>query len=103
MRGLNGSGNKVRQFNLKRQKDTDTLLPFPHLLTSLLLPTGPHFVEYLDFTVTEDCNVLLKCKVRTAAPVPLIKGAEGLIQWHLGDLTSHTFNIIFIYWFFMSV
>uniref|UniRef100_A0A671V5V9 Myomesin 1a (skelemin) n=1 Tax=Sparus aurata TaxID=8175 RepID=A0A671V5V9_SPAAU len=25
---------------------------------------GPHFVEYLGFTVTEECNVLLKCKVR---------------------------------------
>uniref|UniRef100_A0A8C9X3E9 Myomesin 1a (skelemin) n=1 Tax=Sander lucioperca TaxID=283035 RepID=A0A8C9X3E9_SANLU len=24
---------------------------------------GPHFVEYLDFTVTPECNVLLKCKV----------------------------------------
>ncbi|XP_040028167.2 myomesin 1a (skelemin) isoform X2 [Gasterosteus aculeatus] len=24
---------------------------------------GPHFVEYLDFTVTPECNVLLKCKI----------------------------------------
>ncbi|XP_030258482.1 myomesin 1a (skelemin) isoform X2 [Sparus aurata] len=24
---------------------------------------GPHFVEYLGFTVTEECNVLLKCKI----------------------------------------
>uniref|UniRef100_I3JRU7 Myomesin 1a (skelemin) n=1 Tax=Oreochromis niloticus TaxID=8128 RepID=I3JRU7_ORENI len=24
---------------------------------------GPHFVEYLDFSVTPDCDVLLKCKV----------------------------------------
>uniref|UniRef100_A0A1A8I2E1 Myomesin 1a (Skelemin) n=1 Tax=Nothobranchius kuhntae TaxID=321403 RepID=A0A1A8I2E1_NOTKU len=24
---------------------------------------GPHFVEYLDFTVTEECDVLLKCKI----------------------------------------
>ncbi|XP_068604733.1 myomesin 1a (skelemin) [Brachionichthys hirsutus] len=24
---------------------------------------GPHFVDYLDFTVTEECNVLLKCKI----------------------------------------
>lgn len=29
-----------------------------------MLSTGPHFVEYLDFTVTEECDVLLKCKVR---------------------------------------
>lgn len=29
-----------------------------------MLSTGPHFVEYLDFTVTAECNVLLKCKVR---------------------------------------
>uniref|UniRef100_A0A8C4NW05 Myomesin 1a (skelemin) n=1 Tax=Dicentrarchus labrax TaxID=13489 RepID=A0A8C4NW05_DICLA len=28
---------------------------------------GPHFVEYLGFTVTEECNVLLKCKVRKVA------------------------------------
>uniref|UniRef100_A0A3P8W4N6 Myomesin 1a (skelemin) n=1 Tax=Cynoglossus semilaevis TaxID=244447 RepID=A0A3P8W4N6_CYNSE len=25
---------------------------------------GPHFVEYLDFAVTQECDVLLKCKVR---------------------------------------
>uniref|UniRef100_A0A8C6UGI2 Myomesin 1a (skelemin) n=1 Tax=Neogobius melanostomus TaxID=47308 RepID=A0A8C6UGI2_9GOBI len=25
---------------------------------------GPHFVEYLGFTVTPECNVLLKCKVK---------------------------------------
>uniref|UniRef100_A0A3Q3KHQ8 Myomesin 1a (skelemin) n=1 Tax=Mastacembelus armatus TaxID=205130 RepID=A0A3Q3KHQ8_9TELE len=25
---------------------------------------GPHFVEYLDFVVTSECDVLLKCKVR---------------------------------------
>ncbi|KAM7379536.1 hypothetical protein PAMP_005082 [Pampus punctatissimus] len=24
---------------------------------------GPHFVEYLDFTVTQECDVLLKCKI----------------------------------------
>ncbi|TNN78780.1 Myomesin-1 [Liparis tanakae] len=24
---------------------------------------GPHFVEYLGFTVTKECNVLLKCKI----------------------------------------
>lgn len=29
-----------------------------------MLSTGPHFVEYLDFAVTAECNVLLKCKVR---------------------------------------
>lgn len=28
-----------------------------------MLSTGPHFVEYLGFTVTKECNVLLKCKV----------------------------------------
>uniref|UniRef100_A0A8C9X594 Myomesin 1a (skelemin) n=1 Tax=Sander lucioperca TaxID=283035 RepID=A0A8C9X594_SANLU len=30
--------------------------------TSMLM-LCPHFVEYLDFTVTPECNVLLKCKV----------------------------------------
>uniref|UniRef100_A0A4W6F4V4 Myomesin 1a (skelemin) n=1 Tax=Lates calcarifer TaxID=8187 RepID=A0A4W6F4V4_LATCA len=25
---------------------------------------GPHFVEYLDFTVTQECDVLLKCKYK---------------------------------------
>uniref|UniRef100_A0A8C5FTD3 Myomesin 1a (skelemin) n=1 Tax=Gadus morhua TaxID=8049 RepID=A0A8C5FTD3_GADMO len=34
---------------------------------------GPHFVEYLGFTVTEECNVLLKCQVRTAALCPSLK------------------------------
>lgn len=29
-----------------------------------MLSTGPHFVDYLDFTVTAECNVLLRCKVR---------------------------------------
>uniref|UniRef100_A0A8C4I3R9 Myomesin 1a (skelemin) n=1 Tax=Dicentrarchus labrax TaxID=13489 RepID=A0A8C4I3R9_DICLA len=36
------------------------------IFTSLLM-SCPHFVEYLGFTVTEECNVLLKCKVRKVA------------------------------------
>ena len=75
LRGLNGSGNKVRPFHWKRhiQAQTGFLFPFQRLLTSPSLPTGPHFVEYLGFTVTEECNVLLKCQVRTAALCPSLK------------------------------
>ncbi|KAM7400376.1 hypothetical protein PAMA_004863 [Pampus argenteus] len=29
---------------------------------------GPHFVEYLDFTVTQECDVLLKCKIGNIKP-----------------------------------
>uniref|UniRef100_A0A3B3UZF3 Myomesin 2a n=1 Tax=Poecilia latipinna TaxID=48699 RepID=A0A3B3UZF3_9TELE len=32
---------------------------FSHLVST----AGPHFSEYLDFTVTEDCTVMLTCKV----------------------------------------
>lgn len=30
-------------------------------------PSGPHFSEYLYFTVTEDCTVLLACKVTSGS------------------------------------
>uniref|UniRef100_A0A3Q3WUA7 Uncharacterized protein n=1 Tax=Mola mola TaxID=94237 RepID=A0A3Q3WUA7_MOLML len=29
---------------------------------------GPHFVDYLDFTVTAECNVLLRCKIGNVKP-----------------------------------
>lgn len=31
----------------------------------LCLSAGPHFVEYLSFKVTPECNVLLICKVKS--------------------------------------
>uniref|UniRef100_A0A8C5BT61 Myomesin 1a (skelemin) n=1 Tax=Gadus morhua TaxID=8049 RepID=A0A8C5BT61_GADMO len=41
---------------------------------------GPHFVEYLGFTVTEECNVLLKCQVRTIS-----KSDSGVYEVKLRD------------------
>lgn len=45
-------------------------MPAPLLLSSSRAqahgrasPSGPHFSEYLYFTVTEDCTVMLACKV----------------------------------------
>ncbi|XP_071402133.1 myomesin 1a (skelemin) [Centroberyx affinis] len=40
---------------------------------------GPHFVEYLDFTVTQECNVLLKCKIGNVKP-------ETEINWYKDSL-----------------
>ncbi|CAL8344233.1 unnamed protein product [Merluccius merluccius] len=40
---------------------------------------GPHFVEYLDFTVTMECNVLLKCKIGNIKP-------ETQITWYKDKL-----------------
>uniref|UniRef100_A0A7N8WKH6 Myomesin 2a n=1 Tax=Mastacembelus armatus TaxID=205130 RepID=A0A7N8WKH6_9TELE len=39
---------------------------------------GPHFSEYLDFTVTEDCTVLLTCKVANVKK-------ETTFQWYKDD------------------
>lgn len=41
----------------------------------VLIYSGPHFSEYLYFTVTEDCTVLLACKVTN--PVYLRVRAAG--------------------------
>ena len=39
--------------------------PLNSLQTTFLFShTGPHFVEYLSFEVTPECDVYLKCKVR---------------------------------------
>lgn len=38
--------------------------PFPQCHPSQLSHPGPHFVEYLSFEVTQECDVYLKCKVR---------------------------------------
>lgn len=64
----NGSGNKVRDFFITFSKDKVRFLIFlmdlsDYFLMYFLHP-GPHFVEYLDFAVTQECDVLLKCKVR---------------------------------------
>ncbi|TKS79626.1 M-protein, striated muscle [Collichthys lucidus] len=41
---------------------------------------GPHFVEYLDFTVTEECNVLLKCKIGNVKPETEIIWSKDCIE-----------------------
>ncbi|TMS09360.1 Myomesin-1 [Larimichthys crocea] len=41
---------------------------------------GPHFVEYLDFTVTEECNVLLKCKIGNVKPETEITWSKDCIE-----------------------
>ncbi|XP_045906902.1 myomesin 1a (skelemin) isoform X2 [Micropterus dolomieu] len=41
---------------------------------------GPHFVEYLDFTVTEECNVLLKCKIGNVKPETEITWSKDNIE-----------------------
>lgn len=41
---------------------------------------GPHFVEYLDFTVTEECNVLLKCKIGNVRPETEITWSKDCIE-----------------------
>lgn len=60
LREQNGSGSKVIDrislSNLHLQKVCLKILS--------LLCTGPHFVEYLGFAVTPECDVLLRCKVR---------------------------------------
>lgn len=33
-------------------------------------PSGPHFSEYLYFTVTKDCTVMLACKVTSGSARP---------------------------------
>uniref|UniRef100_A0A8D3C8J4 Myomesin 1a (skelemin) n=1 Tax=Scophthalmus maximus TaxID=52904 RepID=A0A8D3C8J4_SCOMX len=56
-------------FNLvdgKAKGTTSLVLIGDGKTTSILMlytPTCPHFVKYLDFAVTPECNVLLKCKV----------------------------------------
>uniref|UniRef100_A0A8C4I3S6 Myomesin 1a (skelemin) n=1 Tax=Dicentrarchus labrax TaxID=13489 RepID=A0A8C4I3S6_DICLA len=41
---------------------------------------GPHFVEYLGFTVTEECNVLLKCKIGNVKPETEITWSKDSIE-----------------------
>lgn len=40
------------------------ILIFEEMSKNILPHTGPHFVEYLSFEVTPECDVHLKCKVR---------------------------------------
>lgn len=41
---------------------------------------GPHFVEYLDFAVTSECNVLLKCKIGNIKPETEITWSKDCIE-----------------------
>lgn len=41
---------------------------------------GPHFVEYLDFTVTPECDVLLKCKIGNIQPETEIFWSKDSIE-----------------------
>ncbi|MED6280303.1 hypothetical protein CHARACLAT_009372, partial [Characodon lateralis] len=41
---------------------------------------GPHFVEYLGFTVTPECNVLLKCKIGNIKPETEIIWCKDCIE-----------------------
>lgn len=41
---------------------------------------GPHFVEYLSFTVTEECNVLLRCKIGNVRPETEITWSKDSIE-----------------------
>lgn len=40
------------------------ILVVEEMSKNILSHTGPHFVEYLSFEVTPECDVHLKCKVR---------------------------------------
>ncbi|XP_040910379.1 myomesin 1a (skelemin) isoform X2 [Toxotes jaculatrix] len=41
---------------------------------------GPHFVEYLDFAVTPECDVLLKCKIGNVRPETEITWSKDSIE-----------------------
>ncbi|XP_017266485.1 myomesin 1a (skelemin) isoform X2 [Kryptolebias marmoratus] len=41
---------------------------------------GPHFVEYLDFTVTQECDVLLKCTIGNIRPETEIIWSKDSIE-----------------------
>uniref|UniRef100_A0A665WT73 Myomesin 1a (skelemin) n=1 Tax=Echeneis naucrates TaxID=173247 RepID=A0A665WT73_ECHNA len=47
---------------------------------------GPHFVEYLGFAVTQECDVLLKCKVRQNAKK--IEKKDGDMTFNIGKVSS---------------
>ncbi|XP_068594133.1 myomesin 1a (skelemin) isoform X2 [Cebidichthys violaceus] len=46
---------------------------------------GPHFVEYVGFTVTPECNVLLKCKIGNVRPETEITWSKDCIEIAEGD------------------
>uniref|UniRef100_A0A3P8W4J3 Myomesin 1a (skelemin) n=1 Tax=Cynoglossus semilaevis TaxID=244447 RepID=A0A3P8W4J3_CYNSE len=46
---------------------------------------GPHFVEYLDFAVTQECDVLLKCKIGNVRPETEITWAKDSNEIAEGD------------------
>ncbi|XP_030220616.1 myomesin 1a (skelemin) isoform X2 [Gadus morhua] len=49
---------------------------------------GPHFVEYLGFTVTEECNVLLKCQIGNIKPETEIEWYKDKVNIHADDEDS---------------
>uniref|UniRef100_I3JRU5 Myomesin 1a (skelemin) n=1 Tax=Oreochromis niloticus TaxID=8128 RepID=I3JRU5_ORENI len=58
---------------------------------------GPHFVEYLDFSVTPDCDVLLKCKVietnvnnyKDDEDAKKIERQDGELTFNIGKISKH--------------
>uniref|UniRef100_A0A8C3AEE7 Myomesin 1 n=1 Tax=Cyclopterus lumpus TaxID=8103 RepID=A0A8C3AEE7_CYCLU len=44
-------------------------ISFPYFITAMFA-AGPHFIEYLGYEVTQECCVILKCKVRTLKGFP---------------------------------
>uniref|UniRef100_A0A8D3CGX7 Myomesin 1a (skelemin) n=1 Tax=Scophthalmus maximus TaxID=52904 RepID=A0A8D3CGX7_SCOMX len=46
---------------------------------------GPHFVKYLDFAVTPECNVLLKCKVIRVTAILSIKCNTMWFPWAVNN------------------
>ncbi|KAM4605242.1 LOW QUALITY PROTEIN: myomesin 1a (skelemin) [Polymixia lowei] len=46
---------------------------------------GPHFVEYLDFTVTPECDVLLKCTIGNIKPETEISWYKDSIEIEADD------------------
>uniref|UniRef100_A0A3Q2VEZ3 Myomesin 1a (skelemin) n=1 Tax=Haplochromis burtoni TaxID=8153 RepID=A0A3Q2VEZ3_HAPBU len=59
---------------------------------------GPHFVEYLDFSVTPECDVLLKCKVietnvNNYSAVDIssekIERQDGELTFNIGKISKH--------------
>uniref|UniRef100_A0A8D3B276 Myomesin 1a (skelemin) n=1 Tax=Scophthalmus maximus TaxID=52904 RepID=A0A8D3B276_SCOMX len=50
------------------------------LMLCILFLNGPHFVKYLDFAVTPECNVLLKCKIGNVRPETEITWSKDKIE-----------------------
>uniref|UniRef100_A0A8D3C2U9 Myomesin 1a (skelemin) n=1 Tax=Scophthalmus maximus TaxID=52904 RepID=A0A8D3C2U9_SCOMX len=78
-------------FNLvdgKAKGTTSLVLIGDGKTTSILMlytPTCPHFVKYLDFAVTPECNVLLKCKVIRVTAILSIKCNTMWFPWAVNN------------------